>query len=100
MKLLWTQRKSHQALFGLALLWPVHLTFAQQSLITANWMWKTGNKTANSPGVYGSSTFGSPQNSPSARNGHSMVYDGVQGTFYVFGGWGYGSEMGKTSKSK
>jgi len=57
---------------------------------TGEWTWMKGGSTINSNGSFGSKGVAAGTNTPSTRNGSCSWLD-AQGRFWLFGGFGYGS---------
>ena len=57
---------------------------------TAQWIWVSGDKTINKPGVYGTKTVAAPGNKPGARYASASCVD-ANGDFWLFGGYGFGT---------
>ena len=55
----------------------------------STWTWISGNNTAGGLGIYGEKG----DNTPGARYGSAIWYDSVNRELWLFGGYGYGSEM-------
>jgi N-acetylneuraminic acid mutarotase len=56
----------------------------------SNWTWMSGSNTANQYGVYGTIGVADSSNTPGARE-LSATWADSNGTFWLFGGFGYGS---------
>jgi hypothetical protein len=59
----------------------------------ANWTWVSGSSTPNQLGIYGTKGVTAPGNMPGARYGSVSWIDGG-GNLWLFGGEGYGVDMG------
>ena len=58
------------------------------NMTTGWWVWLSGGSGVNQRGIYGTKGQTLAGNIPGARNGHSMVFDSLARTIYVFGGYG------------
>ena len=58
----------------------------------STWTWISGNKSVNQPSIYKGKGIPSPNNQPGAREGSVGLYDSLREVFWLFGGFGYGSE--------
>ncbi|MGD0597136.1 MAG: kelch repeat-containing protein [Sedimentisphaerales bacterium] len=60
------------------------------STSSGNWTWVSGSSTVSQYGVYGTVGVAASSNTPGAR-GWSSTWTDSNGTFWLFGGYGYGS---------
>ncbi|MGD1042236.1 MAG: choice-of-anchor D domain-containing protein [Sedimentisphaerales bacterium] len=60
------------------------------SISSGNWTWVSGSSTVSQYGVYGTMGVAASSNTPGAR-GWSSAWADSNGTFWLFGGYGYGS---------
>jgi N-acetylneuraminic acid mutarotase len=60
------------------------------STTDGTWTWVQGSNLANAAGTYGTEGTGAAGNSPGARTG-AVSWTDASGTFWLFGGQGYGS---------
>ena len=60
------------------------------NIATKQWSWISGSNIIDQAGVYGTQGTTALSNTPGARNG-AMTWKDTQGNFWLFGGYGYGS---------
>jgi len=58
----------------------------------STWTWISGSNTINQPGIYGVKGNASTTNVPGGRYGAVGWFDGSTQEFWLFGGYGYGSD--------
>ena len=60
------------------------------------WTWISGSNLTNQPGIYGIQENTSTNSTPGARHGAVGWYDSLKEEFWLFGGYGYGSNANST----
>ena len=59
----------------------------------STWTWISGSDTVYQRGVYGEKGISNTTNVPGSRSGAVGWFDSVREEFWLFGGYGYGSDL-------